>query len=306
MTSPRLVFAILATLAITSSVAAQQRVVRQGPPPKPFSSAEMSAPSVEVPMLPGEGIVVEVRINGKGPYKFSLDTGAGGGGRITPKTAEALGLPVVGEVMAGDPSGKNRQAQKVVEADSLTLGGATFHKVHLSVRELPKRRLDDPEDERDGVLGFGLFQDHLLTLDYPARRVRIEKGELPPVDDQQVVAFENRFGVPQIRMKVGDLEVDADVDSGNMNGELVLPASYIGKVALESEPKVVGKARTGFNEFDVKQAPLKGSARVGAQVVERPLVDFVEIFPHGNIGHAFLSRFAVTLDQKNRRIRFKS
>lgn len=306
MTSSRLALALLATLAITSSAAAQQRVVRQGPPPKPFSSAEMSAPSVEVPMLAGEGIVVEVRINGKGPYKFSLDTGAAGGGRITPKAAEALGLPVVGEVMAGDPSGQNRQSQKVVEAGSLTLGGATFHDVRLSVRELPKRRLEGSDVERDGVLGIGLFQDHLLTLDYPARRVRIEKGELPPVDDQQVVAFENRFGIPQVRMKVGDLEVDADVDSGNVNGELVLPASYIGKVALESEPKVVGKARTGFNELDVKQAPLKGSARVGAQVVERPLVDFVEIFPHGNIGHAFLSRFAVTLDQKNHRIRFKS
>jgi Aspartyl protease len=306
MTSSRLALALLATLAITSSVAAQQPIRRQGPPEKPFSSAEMSAASVEVPMLAGEGIVVEVRINGKGPYKFSLDTGAAGGGRITPKTAEALGLPAVGEVMAGDPSGKNRQSLKIVEAGSLTLGGVTFHDVHLSVRDLPKRRLDGAEEERDGVLGIGLFQDHLLTLDYPARRVRIEKGELPPADDKQVVAYENPFGIPQIRMKVGDLEVEADVDSGNMNGELVLPASYIGKVALAYEPKVIGKARTGFNEFDVKQAPLKGGAKIGAQVVERPLVDFVDIFPHGNIGHAFLSRFAVTLDQKNHRIRFKS
>lgn len=306
MKSFRIVLAVLATLAIASSATAQERVRRQGPPPKPFASAEMSAPAVEVPMLAGEGIVVEVRINGKGPYKFSLDTGAAGGGRITPKVAEALGLPVVGEVMAGDPSGQNRRSQKVVEAGSLTLGGVAFNKVHLSVREHLQRRLDGSGEERDGILGFGLFQDHLLTLDYPARRVRIEKGELPAADGKEIVAFENRFGIPQIRMKVGDLDVDADVDSGNMNGELVLPGSYVDKVPLESEPKVVGKARTGYNEFDVKQAPLKGSARIGAQVVERPRVDFVEIFPHGNIGHAFLSRFAVTLDQKNHRIRFKA
>lgn len=302
MTSPRLTLALLATLTLASTAMAQEPVRREGPPPKPFSSAELSAPAVEVPMLAGEGVVVEVRIDGKGPYRFLLDTGAAGGGRITPKVAETLGLPAVGEVMAGDPSGQNRRSMKVVEAGSLTLGGATFRDVRLAMREIPTR---PGETALDGILGIGLFQDHLLTLDYPARRVRIEKGELPPLDDREILAFENRFGIPQIRLKVGDVVVETDVDSGNRNGELVLPASYIGKVPLESEPKVVGKARTGFNEFDVKQAPLKGGVRLGAQTVERPLVDFVEVFPHANIGHAFLSRFAVTLDQKNRRIRFK-
>jgi hypothetical protein len=304
MTSLRSALAVLAIVAYASSVSAQQPVRRQGPPEKPFSSAEMSAPFVEVPMLAGEGIVVEVSVNGKGPYKFALDTGAAGGGRISPKIVEALGLPAVGEVMGGDPSGQNSRSMKIVEAGSLTIGGATFHKVQLVVREFPKRR-NATAAEYEGVLGIGLFQDLLLTLDYPARRVRIEKGELPPVDDKEIVAFENPFGIPQIRLKIGDLEVETDVDSGNMNGELVLPASYIGKVPLESEPKVVGKGRTGFNEFEIKQAPLKGGVRIGSQVVERPRTDFVEIFPHANIGHAFLSRFAVTLDQKNRRIRFK-
>lgn len=90
-----------------------------------------------------------------------------------------------------------------------------------------------------------------------------------------------------------------------MRGELVLPASYIGKVPLEKELEVVGHGRTAFNEFEIKQAPLRGAVRIGSQSVEWPLVDFVEIFPHANIGHAFLRRFAEAIDQKNHRIRFR-
>ena len=290
------------TLALAAATAAQQPVRRQGPPPKPFSSAELEAP-VDVPMLAGEGVVVEVRLDGKGPYRFALDTGAAGGGRIGSALAESLGLPIVGEVVAGDPSGKNRETLKIAQARSLTLGGATFRDVSLTVRDLPRRE-GAAASEFDGVLGIGLFQDLLLTLDYPARRVRVEKGALPAADGVEVVDYSDRFGIPQIRLKVGDLEVDADVDSGNVNGVMALPASYLGKVSLEGEARVVGKARTGFNEFEIRQALLKGDVRIGAQVVEAPLVDFVEIFPHGNLGHGFLSRFALTIDQQHRRLRF--
>src|SRR6185295_2496999 len=255
-------------------------------------------------MLSAENVLVEVRIDGKGPYRFALDTGAAGGGRIGSALAKDLGLKVVGQAMAGDPSGKNVERIDIVEAGTLAVGDATFSAVKLPVRDLPAAP-GRTQPEFDGVLGIGLFRDYLLTLDYPARRVRIEKGELPPADGREVLGFEDRYGIPSIKLQVGDLEVAADVDSGNMRGELVLPASYIGKVPLEKDPVVVGRGRTGFNEFEIKQAPLKGAVRIGSQSVERPLVDFVEVFPHANVGHAFLRRFAVTIDQKNHRIRFK-
>jgi Aspartyl protease len=283
---------------------AQAQIRRQGPPPRPFEQVEMPASATEVAMQSTDNVLVEVRINGKGPYRFALDTGAAGGGRIGRGLADQLGLKVVGQAISGDPSGKNRETVDIVEAGSLALGDATFHGVKLAVRDLPAPP-GKPAPEFDGVLGIGLFQDHLLTLDYPAGRVRIETGELPPADGREILEFENPRGIPKVRLKVGDLEVEADVDSGNMRGELVLPASYIGKVPLDGEPKVVGHGRTVSNEFEIKQAPLQGAVWIGGQSVERPLVDFVEIFPNANIGHAFLRRFAVTIDQKNHRIRFR-
>lgn len=249
-------------------------------------------------MLAGDEAAVEVRINGKGPYRFLLDTGAAGGGRISESLADTLALKKVGQALSGDPTGKNRTTIDIVEADSLAIGDAVFRRAHLGIRDFGRPGFD-------GILGIGLFEEFLLTLDYPRQRVRIEKGDLPAADGKAVLAFENRRGIPQIRLKVGDQDVAVDVDSGNQKGELVLPASYIGKVPLEKEPTVVSRGRTGYNEFEIKQAPLKGALQVGGQTVEQPLVDFVEGFPNGNLGHRFLRRFAVTIDQKNHRIRFQ-
>jgi hypothetical protein len=279
-------------------------VRRMGPPPRPFERAEMPSGSTEVPMLSEKRVLVEVRIDGKGPYRFALDTGAAGGGRISRGLADRLGLKVVGQAMTGDPSGKNRRTVDVVEAGSLAVGGLTVMGVKLTVGVLPPVP-GHPETEMEGVLGVGLFEDHLLTLDYPARKVRIETGSLPPADGREVLDFENPRGVPSVRIQVGDLEVAADVDSGNSRGELVLPASYLGKVPLEGEPKVVGHGRTNFNEIEIQQARLKGAVRIGAHSVERPLVDFVGIFPVASLGDAFLRRFAVTIDQKGHRVRFR-
>jgi predicted aspartyl protease len=305
MENRRLVAALalsLAFLAAQTGWTDPVPVRRMGPPPRPFERAEMPGSSTEVSMI-GEGrVLVEVRIDGKGPYRFILDTGAAGGGRIGRELADRLGLKVVGQAVTGDPSGKNRQTVDLVEAGSLAVGDLTFTGVKLSVGVLPS---PPGEAESEGVLGVGLFEDHLLTLDYPARKVRIEKGTLPPADGREILDFESPHGVPSVRIRVGDLEVAADVDSGNQRGEVVLPASYLGKVPLEGEPKGVGHARTTFNEIEIKQARLKGAARIGAHSVEGPLVDFVEIFPVANVGHAFLRRFAVTIDQKNHRIRFR-
>jgi hypothetical protein len=71
--------------------------------------------------------------------------------------------------------------------------------VKFAVRDLPAVP-GRSEPEFDGVLGIGLFKDYLLVLDYPARRVRIEKGELPPTDGREVLDFEERRGIPIVKL----------------------------------------------------------------------------------------------------------
>jgi hypothetical protein len=78
-----------------------------------------------VPILPAAIPVVEVTIGGKGPYKFAIDTGAQGHGRISTALAEELGLPKVGEVGTPAPGGTVATRRSTARPRSRSVGSAS-------------------------------------------------------------------------------------------------------------------------------------------------------------------------------------
>src|ERR1041385_7205786 len=64
---------------------------------------------------------ISLEIGGKS-YKFALDTGAVGG-RIAPEIVASLGLKPVGQVQAGDPSGKNTRTVDIYKIPEVKAGG---------------------------------------------------------------------------------------------------------------------------------------------------------------------------------------
>src|SRR5205085_6802757 len=120
--------------------------------------------------------VIEVKLNGQGPFTFTIDTGAGMQADIDTSVATQLKLQPNGKVLNGDPSGENDREVDTARIDSIAFGGAEFRNVTAVIR--PQRITRDYPDV-DGILGFGVFTDHLLTLDYPAMQVRLARGALP-------------------------------------------------------------------------------------------------------------------------------
>jgi hypothetical protein len=255
---------------------------------------------VEARMLKtGHVPTIEVMVNGQGPFRFMVDTGAAGTARIDSALAARLGLEKVGEAMGGDPSGRNRFTMTLVEVDSIGIGGARFAGVTAAVRNFSERGLGEPVD---GVLGFGLFADALLTLDYPRERVEIAGGEIPAGDGGEVIGFEYDRGVPRISIRVAGIEVDADIDAGAPGG-FSLPEALAARLPLVSEPRVVGRGRTVSNSFEVKAADLKGNVMLGPYTFTNPRLEFQPLFPMADIGARVLRDLRVTFDQKNRRMR---
>lgn len=255
---------------------------------------------VGVPMLrSGHLPAVHVMLNGQGPYLFAIDTGGAGTARLDAALAERLGLARIGEVQGGDPSGRNARTMPVVAFDSLAIGAARFEGLQAAVRDMSEL----PGGEKvDGILGFGLFADCLLTLDYPGNTVRLARGELPPADGREVLAFTRDRGVPTVKVTVAGRAMDAHVDSGFMGG-ISLPDAEAERIPLAEPPKVVGRARTLGNTFEVKAAPLDGTVAIGSIVLERPMVEFQPVFPMANVGARILRDLAVTFDQRNNRMR---
>lgn len=268
-------------------------------PESPVVPPDVPRGGISIPFeLDGDMPVVEVMVHGEGPYRFILDTGAGGAGRIAAELRERFGLEKVGEVVAADPSGKNSQTRGLYRVEELSLGGLSWSNLEM----IPSSRLR-AEEGIDGVLGFALFEDALLTLDYPERTLRLEGGALPPPDGQEVLEMSLEHGVPGVDIDVAGVPVSAHIDSGSM-GWVLVPESVADQVEFVTEPQVIGRASTSFNSFDIKQGPLKGAVSVGRHRMENPPLDFAEIFPTANLGGQFLGHFAITFDQRNGRVRF--
>ena len=246
----------------------------------------------------GDQPAVEVHLGNEGPLLFLIDTGDSGSGSISRELADRLGLRTVGQVEVGDPSGRNSEKRDLVRIPQLNLGEHRWRDVDVLLN--PHDRMDPGID---GVLGFALFREGLFTLDYPAEEVRLGPGELPPPDDREILPFRDESGIPMIDLDVAGHRVEADLDSGSM-GWLMIPEAQAREIPLAAEPVVVGKARTSFNEFEIKSAPLAAPVRLGRHQLDEPRLEMASIFPHGNIGSRFLSLFSVTFDRANRRVRF--
>src|SRR5262249_49068270 len=129
---------------------------------------------------------------------------------------------------------------------------------------------------------------------------QVRGGALPA----DAIAYTAEHGVPAIEIDVNGRSFKVDIDSGSP-AEVTLPKSAANSLTLESEPAVVGRGMTADGPFEVYGATLRGEVHVGAMTLTNPRLDFVDVFPVGNLGSRFLSKLVVTFDPKNRRVSFR-
>jgi Aspartyl protease len=230
-------------------------------------------------------------VNGKGPYRFVIDSGAAGLMRITSALQQTLGLAKVGEAQVGDPSGKNMQTRAIVHLDSVTIDAAQFSGVDAVVGDI---------EDGDGVISLNLFAGLTATLDYPKSQLRLSLQPLP-ASAPHVVAFTAGRGVPQIAVDIAGSSRTVDVDTGSP-ALLSIPSEWMKSIPFSGEAVVVGHGRTVTNEFEIRAAELKGELRVAGYSESNPRVDIVDLFPVANLGSRFLRQYAVTFDMANNRL----
>lgn len=245
--------------------------------------------------------VVEVKLNQQGPFFFMIDTGAGMQADIDVSVATRLHLSSNGRVINGDPSGMNDREVSTSTIDSIKLGGVEFRNVTALVR--PHRITKDYPDV-DGILGFALFTDYLLTLDYPAMQVKLARGALPPANRTDILNFVIENRIPVIEVGVGKIRVRAHVDSGNFVAGFILPEEIVEQLQLLSTPVTVGSARSVTNRIELKQVQLRDSISIGGFSFPQATVQFPAL-SDTNVGFKVLREFTVTFDQKNGRMKLE-
>ncbi len=291
---------LAATLPAGFAAAQPQRMeARLSPLVTLIHNNQTESPLLRVGHIPA----VEVMVNGEGPYLFAIDTGASGSLHLDSAFVNEAGLPVIGRTIAKDGATGNDIPMERVDVGVIEIGGARFEGVRGSSRDYSQiaSALGAP---LAGIIGFGLFADCVVTIDYPANRLMLEQGvTLPkPSATNGVVAIETDRGIPVFEMAVAGRRVPIDLDTGS-RGRMTFPEDVFGTFELLTEKKVVGQARSITSSFAISQAQLKGAVRWAGYELNNPLIETGPTL-QAHVGEQLLSNFSLTFDQRNKRMRF--
>jgi hypothetical protein len=120
-------------------------------------------------------IVVDAKVNGHGPYRMVLDTGASAT-LLSPTAAKDAGVGESGPTMALGGAG-GTQSRGRIETAGVEVGPNHFPPGLVVVADLLDAVSEEAGTQVDGVLGASLLTRGTLTLDYPGHRLWID---IPP------------------------------------------------------------------------------------------------------------------------------
>ena len=121
---------------------------------------------------------IKIMVNGKGPFRFVIDTGASMS-VLSDKTAALLGVKPVakgGNARAIGGSGSFPILYGLL--DSISIGETKIDTVPIYIRTVYSAE-DSPESERsDGYLGLSVLSHFATTIDYQMRQVLLDRTPL--------------------------------------------------------------------------------------------------------------------------------
>lgn len=241
-------------------------------------------------------------------YRFLIDTGSTAT-LVSPEIASKFRQKpakgeTLGKVTVHSAAGKSIELDSVI-IRRVRLGGSTFDRVNALIFDCTElsNHLGLPID---GILGFPLFRDTLLTLDYPAKRLIVAPypAAFAPLPKQtsrvSTLAFNDEQRRPMIPLQMGNESFMALIDSGS-DGCLNLNPTGL-------HPKFLHGPRVGtlISSLQGDQRQLTGrldqTVLLGNHSVARPIVDLTDQL--SSVGGEFLRHFAVIFDQRRRQVTF--
>ena len=183
-------------------------------------SAIASRPLADVPMirlkLPKNGlgreyVVVQLNIDGKGPFDFMVDSGLTTE-MITPHLKDILHIATGSSKIRGLAAGGAGKENPLVELKAASLCCGDFRDgasllplaspLHAVVTDFPQGHID-PNHDVEGMLGMELLELFDVDFDFPRNRIRFWPPQTSPKDDLVAIpaAVLNESGLEGIRVR---------------------------------------------------------------------------------------------------------
>jgi hypothetical protein len=153
----------------------------------PVAAADRPRTAVPLSIDASGGVVVEVQVNGGGPFRFLIDTGAARS-VVADDLAAALGIPAVAKTDVVSSGGSDTRL--VVRLDSIRLASVKVDAVLAPV--VPAPQLARLGRGVRGLLGQDFLSAFNYTLDY--RRARLTWDDALPCGGRGAVLMQPREG----------------------------------------------------------------------------------------------------------------
>ena len=223
MSRPRCVLlfalALVSSAAIAGTLAGPPRIAKPRPAPDTPTTILPPPPAYFDPNLDIGGqdvkarkvetrLSVEVRVNGRGPYRFIVDSGADTS-VVGLRIARDLELPLATPAILNGMTARNIVDR--VKVDQLTVGSATVGDL-----ELPALREMDVGG--DGMIGIDALVHQRLMMDFEKHVIKVEDARIPVKREPgEIVIIARRQNGQLIltHVKAAGYDLDAIIDTGS-------------------------------------------------------------------------------------------
>jgi predicted aspartyl protease len=197
-------------------------------------------------------ILVPVLINGRGPFRMVVDTGASQS-TISPRAAGLLGLTSVNQPSVRVNGITGTAELPSVAVDRLQCGDFVLEHVMLPVVWAPVM------SNADGILGVGGLTKHRLLVDFQHNRVSLAGTRSALPDFLRVPAKRLDGGLFTVAARIGGVKVTAIIDTGSQRtlGNLALRDALLANHRHDAKPEMttVYGATTDVSTGEMALAP---------------------------------------------------
>lgn len=257
-------------------------------------------------------IFVDVRLNGKGPFRFIFDSGAGA--IITPELAKELGLKIEGTSQSGGAG------EKTVETENTKVAEMQIANVRLTDQPFGVISFADAKyvfgtAQVDGVIGDEVLQRFVVRIDYernlltftpPSQFVYRGSGVVIPIQRPRLI--------PIVEGEIDGIAGKFGIDTGARSSLILYgPFVEVNNLRAKYQPKVEGITGWGIGGPIRSQVARINVLKLGAVEVHSVVTRFslqrsgalTSMAMAGLVGPDVLKQFNITFDYSRQRMIFE-
>ena len=119
-------------------------------------------------------ILVDAKVNGKGPFNFAVDTGASGT-VISKQTAETLGVSENGATSKKSQCCGGEMDASLATVKSVEVGDVRVRDIQVAIMNLSAISKAVGMN-LEGIIGYNFMKDYRVIINYPQQEISFEKA----------------------------------------------------------------------------------------------------------------------------------